>query len=75
MISSMNRDTFVKDAWQVVGPKVGKEQMLSDIYATAVTSVSLPVRPESDAVRMFRMVFAEGRSLIRQRNEIEERAV
>jgi len=75
MISAMSRNAFVKDAWQVVGRKVGKEQMLSDIYATAVTSVGLPVHPESDAVRMFRLVLAEGRSLIRQRNEIEARAV
>jgi len=75
MIAAMNRDAFVKDAWQVVGRKVAKEQMLSDIYATAVTSVGLPVHPGSDAVRMFRMVLAEGRSLIRQRNEIEARAV
>lgn len=49
--------------------------MLSDIYATASSSVGLPVHPDSDAIRMFRMVLAEGRSLIRQRNEIEERAV
>ena len=49
--------------------------MLSDIYDTAVDSVGLPVRPESDTVRMFRLVLAEGRSLVRQRNEIEARAV
>ncbi len=31
--------------------------------------------PDSDAIRMFRMVLAEGRSLIRQRNAIEVRSV
>jgi transposase len=75
MISTMSREAFIKDAWQVVGRKVGKEQMLSDIYATATASVGLPVHPDSDAIRMFRMVLAEGRSLIRQRNEIEARSV
>ena len=75
MISAMSREAFIKDAWQVVGRKVGKEQMLSDIYATAAASVGLPVHPGSDAVRMFRLVLAEGRSLIRQRDEIEARAV
>jgi transposase len=35
----------------------------------------IPVHPDSDAVRMFRLVLAEGRSLIRQRDEIEARAV
>ena len=75
MITTMNRDAFIADAWQVVGKKVSKERLLSDIYATAVDSVGLPVHPNSDAVLMFRLVLAEGRSLVRQRNEIEARAV
>jgi len=75
MIKAMDREAFVADAWQVVGRKVSKERMLSDIYDTAVESVGLPVHPDSDAVRMFRLVLAEGRSLIRQRDEIEARAV
>jgi transposase len=75
MISAMSRDAFVADAWDVVGRKVSKEQLLSDIYATAVDSVGLPVGPDSDAVGMFRLVLAEGRSLVRQRDEIEARAV
>lgn len=75
MISAMSREAFIKDAWQVVGRKVGKEQMLSDIYATAAASVGLQVHPQSDAICMFRLVLEEGRSLIRQHNEIEARAV
>ncbi|WP_353628701.1 IS110 family transposase (plasmid) [Sulfitobacter sp. TCYB15] len=75
MIKAMHREAFVADAWQVVGRNVFKERMLSDIYDTAVESVGLPVHPDSDAVRMFRLVLAEGRSLIRQRDEIEARAV
>ncbi len=75
MISTMSRDAFIADAWEVVGRKVSKEQLLSDIYLTATGSVGLPVQPDSDAVRMFRLVLAEGRSLIRQRDEIEARAV
>jgi transposase len=75
MISAMSRDAFIADAWQVVGRKVSKEQLLSDIYATAASSVGLPVEADSDAVRMFRLVLAEGRSLICQRNTIEARSV
>ncbi len=75
MIPVMSREAFIADAWQVVGRKVSKERLLSDIYVTAVGSVGLPVQPDSDAVRMFRLVLAEGRSLIRQRDEIEARAV
>lgn len=75
MISTMSREEFISDAWQVVGRRVSKEQLLSDIYATAKDSVGLPVSPQSDAVCMFRLVLAEGRSLIQQRDEIEARAV
>ena len=75
MISAMSRQAFIADAWQVVDRKVAKERLLSDIYTTAAGSVGLPVGPDSDAVRMFRLVLAEGRSLIRQRNEIEARSV
>ncbi len=69
MITAMNHEAFIEDAWQVVGRKVSKERLLSDIYAMAVDSVGLPVGPDSDAVRMFRLVLAEGRSLVRQRKE------
>jgi hypothetical protein len=75
MISAMSREVFIADSWEAVGRKVSKEQLLSDIYATAVDSVGLPVHAASDAVRMFRLVLAEGRSLVRQRDEIEARAV
>jgi transposase len=34
----------------------------------------LPVAPDSDAIRMFRLALAQGRSLVQQRNAIEDRA-
>lgn len=36
--------------------------------------MALPVRPDSPAIAMFRLVLAEGRSLIRQRDQIEAQA-
>jgi len=74
-ISAMTREEFIADAWKPIGRRVSKERLLSDIYDTATSSVGLPVEPDSDAVLMFRMVLAEGRSLIEQRNRIEARAV
>jgi len=74
-ISAMDKDEFIKAAWEIVGRKVGKERLLSDIYATASSSVGLPVEPQCDALAMFRMVLAEGRNLIAQRNTIEARAI
>ena len=75
LITAMSRDEFIAAAWQVVGRKVAKERLLADIYETARTSVGLPVDQYSEAIRMFRLVLAEGRSLINQRNQIEARAV
>jgi transposase len=75
LISAMDREVFIADAWEVVGRKVAKERLLTDIYETAKTSVGLPVAADSDAVGMFRLVLGEGRGLIAQRNQIERRAV
>lgn len=74
-ITAMGKDAFTADAWDVIGRKVAKERLLADIYETAKSSVGLPVAPDSDAIRMFRLVLGEGRSLIAQRNQIEDRAI
>ena len=75
LISAMGKEEFIADAWTVVGRRVSKERLLADIYETAQTSVGLPVDADSDALRMFRLVLAEGRGLIAQRNEIENRSI
>jgi hypothetical protein len=61
----------VAAAWDVVGRKVSKERLLSDIYETALASIGLPLPPDAHAIAMFRMVIAEARSLIRQRDEMK----
>jgi len=75
LITAMGKAAFTTDAWDVIGRKVAKERLLADIYETAKSSVGLPVAPDSDALRMFRLVLGEGRGLIAQRNQIEDRAV
>jgi transposase len=60
IISAMCKETFIADAWTAVGRRVSKERLLTDIYETAKVSVGLPVTPDSDAIRMFRLVLAEG---------------
>ncbi|MEX3313760.1 IS110 family transposase [Sulfitobacter sp. PS-8MA] len=74
-ITEMGKEAFTADAWEVIGRKVAKERLLADIYETAKSSVGLPVASDSDAISMFRLVLGEGRSLIAQRNQIEDRAV
>lgn len=73
-ITGLSREEFVEAAWDVVGRKVSKTRLLIDIYETARTSIGLPLPLDTPAIRMFRMVVAEARSLIRQRNEIETQA-
>ena len=59
----------------MIGRRVSKERLRTDIYQTAKTSVGLQADPGSDAITMFRLVLAEGRGLIAQRNEREGRSV
>lgn len=73
-ITALDKPAFIKAAWSIVGRKVSKERLLGDIYETAKTSIGLPIPLEAPAIRMFRLVIAEARSLIRQRNEIEAMA-
>jgi transposase len=70
-ISTLSKEAFVGAAWDVVGRKVSKARLLGDIYETAAASIALPISIDSPAVAMFRMVLAEMRSLIRQRDAIE----
>ncbi|MEX0828227.1 MAG: IS110 family transposase [Haliea sp.] len=74
-ITAMGKEAFTADAWEVVGRKVAKELLLADIYETVISSVGLPVAQDSDAIKMFQLVLGEGRNLIAQRNQIEDRAV
>lgn len=61
-------------AWDVVRRKVSKTQILMDIFETARPAIGLPLPFDAPAIRMFRMVIDEARSLIRHRNEIEAQA-
>lgn len=70
-ITALGKEAFIAAAWDVVGRKVAKEKLLGDIYETASSSIGLPIPLDAPAIRMFRLVLAEARSLIRQRDEIE----
>lgn len=73
-IATLTKEEFVAAAWDVVGRKVSKSRILMDIYETARTSIGLPLPIDAPAIRMFQMVVAEARSLIRQRSVIEMQA-
>lgn len=73
-ITAMEEQVFIQAAWSVVGRKVAKATLLADIYQTAKASIALPIPLDAPAITMFRMVLAEARSLIRQRDSIEAMA-
>lgn len=73
-ITVMDEAAFIEAAWQVVGRKVSKARLLADIYQTAQASIALPIPLDAPAITMFRMVLAQARSLIRQRDAIEKMA-
>ena len=73
-ITAYSKEDFIAAAWTVVGRKVSKTRLISDIYETARKTIALPIPLDSRAIVMFRMVIAETRSLIRQRDAIEYEA-
>lgn len=70
-ITELTQEQFIEAAWHVVGRKVAKARVLADIYQTAQASIALPIPLDAPAIAMFRMVLAQARSLIRQRDTIE----
>jgi transposase len=73
-ITAMSKEAFVAAAWNVVGRKVSKANLLGDIYETAMASIALPIAPDAPAIAMFRLVIAEARHLIHQRDAVERMA-
>lgn len=73
-MTALGQEDFAREAWTLVGRKVSKARLLNDIHETACASIALPVEEDSVSIAMFRMVIAQARSLIRQRDEIERTA-
>ena len=74
-VTALGKEAFVEAAWGVAGRKVSKARLLGDIHETARTSIALPIAPDAPAIAMFRLVIAEARHLIRQRDAIERMAI
>lgn len=70
----LSRQDFIDTAWALIGRKVNKSQLLSDIYDTARDSTGLPIDNDSASFSMYRLVIDQMRQLIRYRDEIEAQA-
>lgn len=73
-ILAFSESAFIEQAWRLIGRKHGKMQWLKDLYATAESSVGLPVAPDSIAVKMYRLVIAEYAHLTELRDDLENQA-
>jgi hypothetical protein len=73
-MTRLSKDEFVQRAWPLVGRKVAKERILTDIYLTAQTSIGIPAEEHSDPVAMLRCVLRQLVTLCQLRDAIENRA-
>lgn len=73
-ILALSQTDFIEQAWPLIGRKVAKRRILTDIHATAADSMGLPVAADSVEVDMLRLLIAHIRQLIRQRDQIEQQA-
>lgn len=64
-------ETFIQEAWEVVGRKVNKRAKLEEIYQLAGETIALPIAPESFAVQAFRLQLERYLSLNRLRSQLE----
>jgi len=71
-VRQYSKAAFVKAASaQIAGRKVDRARWLADFYETACHSVGLPVTPESETVRMLRVVLEEYRAVCALRKRLE----
>jgi transposase len=73
-ITALSKQEFIAAGWPLIGRKVAKTQVLSDIYETARHSVGLPIGIDSMACRMYRLVITQMCQLIQHRDDIEQQA-
>jgi transposase len=73
-IRALDRNTFIAEAWDLVGRKVSKRAKLEEIYELASESIGLPVALESPAIEAFRLQLTRYVELNRQRDQLDCRA-
>ena len=67
----LDRETFVKKAWSLVGRKGHKQVWLEELYELSHRTIGLPVALESVTVKTFRLQLKRYLSLIQLRDQLE----
>jgi transposase len=70
-VRRLDRETFIREAWSLVGRKVGKRARLEEIYELAGETIALPISPDSLAVQTMRFQLERYLSLNRLRDQLE----
>lgn len=73
-IRALDRETFIAEAWDLVGRKASKRAKLEEMYGLASESIGLPVQLDSVAVETFRLQLTRYQDLNRQRDHLDRRA-
>ena len=70
-VRRLDCESFIREAWPLVGRKVSKRAKLEEIYELASDTIALPIDPESMAVRAFRLQLERYLSLNGLRGQLE----
>jgi len=73
-ITKLEEAEFIKTADSLVGRKVNKTLWLKELYATAQTSIGLPIEIGSTAETMFKLMLTEYARLTQIRQDIQDAA-
>jgi hypothetical protein len=73
-VRRLDRETFIKKAWSLVGRKWHKQVWLEELYELSHRTIGLPIALESVAVETFRFQLARYLSLIQLRDQLEHLA-
>lgn len=73
-VRELDRESFIAEAWDLVGRKVSKRAKLEEIYTLATESIGLPVALHSPAIESFRLQLTRYLELNQQREHLDRRA-
>ncbi len=69
-VTALPCEEFIARAWSVIGRKVHKAALLTNIYRAARLSIALPVATDTAAIGMFRLMLQQYLTLGRLREQI-----
>jgi len=70
-VRALDEETFIREAWPLVGRKVSKRARLEEIYELAAETIGLPQIPGGLAIRTFQLQLCRYLSLNHQRAQLE----